>query len=204
VRSSDALNSIEHSATLSIVACSFRSSTCRLKASEEREMLQGLLAVGKQELDILEAQRDQYSHDMRNHFDILALHKTDRLKHYGLHFAKYVGRIARGEREVKRYDATLVDALLVSFSAANTLHQVLNRPLTTPETGMLVFASATGIFCDACEKIDHLEPFADQARGANQQIFSFVLSELEHLELDIPAEIASRRRFLSDRHFYVR
>ena len=40
-------------------------------------------------------QQEQHAHDMRNHFDIMSLHKTERLKHYGLHFAKYVGRLAR-------------------------------------------------------------------------------------------------------------
>ena len=72
-------------------------------------------------------QRTQYAHDMRNHFDILSLHKNDRLKHYGLHFAKYVGRLARGTEETKPVERTLVDAILVSLSAANTLHQDLSK-----------------------------------------------------------------------------
>jgi hypothetical protein len=51
--------------------------------------------------DILELQREQFRHDRRNHFDILSLHKNDRLKHYGLHYCKYVGRLARGVDEPK-------------------------------------------------------------------------------------------------------
>ena len=47
---------------------------------------------------VLAWQKAQYRHDKRNHFDILSRHKIDRLKHYGLHFAKYTGRLARGER----------------------------------------------------------------------------------------------------------
>ena len=72
-------------------------------------------------------QREQHAHDMRNHFDIISLHKTERLKHYGLHFAKYVGRLARESTELKPIERTLVDALLVGLSTANTLHQDLSN-----------------------------------------------------------------------------
>jgi hypothetical protein len=77
--------------------------------------------------DMANLQRAQYAHDMRNHFDIVSLHKNDRLKHYGLHFAKYVGRLARGTDEAKPVERTLVDAILVSLSTANTLHQDLSK-----------------------------------------------------------------------------
>jgi hypothetical protein len=72
--------------------------------------------------EVASLQSAQYSHDMRNHFDILSLPKTDRLKHYGLHFAKYVGRLARGADEPKSVERTLVDAILVSLSTG--LHPV--------------------------------------------------------------------------------
>jgi len=74
--------------------------------------------------DMLRLQQDQHRHDQRNHTDILHLSKSDRLKHYGLHFAKYVGRLARGSAEPIPYERTLVDTVLVSLSAANTLHQL--------------------------------------------------------------------------------
>ena len=48
-------------------------------------------------VELAQLQREQYVHDQRNHFDIICLPKPDRLKHYGLHFAKYVGRLARGD-----------------------------------------------------------------------------------------------------------
>ena len=51
--------------------------------------------------DLTRMQKEQYRHDMRNHSEILCLHKTERLKHYGLHFAKYVGRLARESAEPK-------------------------------------------------------------------------------------------------------
>lgn len=77
-------------------------------------------------VDLLRLQREQYAHDKRNHSDILTLSKNDRLKHYGLHFAKYVGRLARGNDEPKSIERTIVDTCLVCLSAANTLHQKLS------------------------------------------------------------------------------
>src|ERR1700691_3026520 len=115
--------------------------------------------------DLGRLQREQHAHDMRNHFDIISLHKTDRLKHYGLHFAKYVGRLARESAEAKPVERTLVDMLLVSLSAANTLHQDLSREdcLLSRSSDQIdpwrSFADAAGRFADACEKIDHMEEF---------------------------------------------
>jgi hypothetical protein len=179
------------------------SPTCRLKTWKEHEMLQSLKAVALTQIDILEAQREQYAHDLRNHSDILALHKTDRLKHYGLHFAKYVGRLARGAQESKSAKETLIDTFLVCLSAANTLHQKLSQITPFEEQSFLNFASAMGQFCDACEKIDHLEPFVDQARIANQKVCDFVLAEGMQLEIDFVQALKQRRKQLSERHFYI-
>ena len=113
--------------------------------------------------DLLRLQCEQYSHDRRNHSDILNLSKTDRLKHYGLHFAKYVGRLARGKDEVKSVERTIVDTFLVCLSAANTLHQELNSTslqsdLQAKENDpVYILADAAGRFADACEKVDHME-----------------------------------------------
>ena len=99
---------------------------------------------------LLQLQKEQFRHDRRNHSDILCLHKTERLKHYGLHFAKYVGRLARGSCETKSVGQTTVDAFLVCLSAANTLHQRLK--VSTPQeascqgTVFIAFADAAGRF----------------------------------------------------------
>jgi hypothetical protein len=159
--------------------------------------------------DLGRLQRDQHSHDMRNHFDIVSLHKNDRLKHYGLHFAKYVGRLARETAESKPFERTLVDTLLVSLSAANTLHQDLRKeqfaaarrdfqvdPLRT-------FADAAGRFADACEKIDHLEDFTSIAKTANLDIVSWVLVAADERSLDLASGVSARRKELASRHFYI-
>jgi hypothetical protein len=159
--------------------------------------------------EMAELQRSQYSHDMRNHFDILSLHKNDRLKHYGLHFAKYVGRVARETNEVKPVDRTLVDAALVSLSTANTLHQDLskenfdqglNRRQVDP---LRVLADAAGRFADACEKIDHLEDFLPLARKANRDVMNWILCEADEREIPLVPAILGRRKELADRHFYI-
>jgi hypothetical protein len=154
-------------------------------------------------------QRTQYAHDMRNHFDILSLHKNDRLKHYGLHFAKYVGRLAREDAELKPIDRTLVDALLVSLSTANTLHQDLSRHSFTFTTGrqqidsLRNLADAAGRFADACEKIDHMEEFLPIARKANQDILNWLIQQANDRQLDLVQAVEERRGELAARHFYI-
>src|ERR1700730_10660003 len=144
-------------------------------------------------------QVEQYQHDMRNHFDILALHKNDRLKHYGLHFAKYVGRVARGEEECKPIERTMTDTLLVALSAANALHQDLRKENFAAsfdaKFGLFsVFADAAGRFADACEKIDHVEEFIPIARTANRDIVSWVMAAAAENEFDLKGAVASRRK----------
>jgi len=154
-------------------------------------------------------QRTQYAHDMRNHFDILSLHKNDRLKHYGLHFAKYVGRLARGSDEPKPVERTLVDAILVGLSTANTLHQDLSNERFSTEIiskqvdPLRILADASGRFADACEKIDHMEEFLPIAREANRDIMLWLMKEAEERSLALIEEVEKRRRELADRHFYI-
>lgn len=155
---------------------------------------------------LLELQKEQYLHDQRNHFDILSLHKADRLKHYGLHYAKYVGRLARGEEEAKSYSQTLVDSFLVCLSAANTLHQRLDDHETkdTSHDFLRVYADAAGRFADACEKIDHLEDFVQMAKRANLDICACIIEEAASSQTDIYNDILLMRRdVLGDRHFYI-
>jgi hypothetical protein len=159
--------------------------------------------------EMAKLQQAQYAHDMRNHFDILSLHKNDRLKHYGLHFAKYVGRLARETSEAKPVERTLVDAALVSLSAANTLHQDLSKEKFERELNqaqidpLRTFADAAGRFADACEKIDHLEDFLPIAREANRDIMNWILCQAGERNLVLMSAIPSRRKELADRHFYI-
>lgn len=154
-------------------------------------------------------QRDQYRHDQRNHFDILSLHKADRLKHYGLHFCKYAGRMARGSVEQKPRERTIVDVALVMLSAANTLHQNLANIDNSPgganlrNDSFLFYVDAAGRFADACEKIDHLEEFSAIAKSANADIVRWLTVEVEAHGVDLAEAIGVRRAELAQRSFYI-
>lgn len=161
------------------------------------------------ETDTLELQRTQYAHDKLNHCDIANLHKGDRLKHYGLHFCKYVGRLARGHHEQKPVERTVVDAMLVCLSAANTLSQRLSEyegPASDHRMSadsLLSFADAAGRFADACEKFDHLEDCVTIARNANADIYNWLISYADMHQVDILAGIDRRRKELKSRAFYA-
>jgi hypothetical protein len=160
-------------------------------------------------LNFEQLQSEQYSHDKRNHFDILSLSKTDRLKHYGLHYAKYVGRFARGSSEPKTIKQTLVDAFLVSLSAANTLHQKLwlevdeGTSLKTNDA-FLRMADATGRFADACEKIDHMEEFVPQARVANIDFLSVIIAMAASEKTNLSDAVKERRKILASKQFFIK
>ncbi|MGB9367749.1 MAG: hypothetical protein WCE79_17225 [Xanthobacteraceae bacterium] len=164
--------------------------------------------LGRDEL--LRMQREQFRHDERNHKDILCLSKPDRLKHYGLHYAKYVGRLARGAAEEKSEEQTLVDAILVALSTANTLLQDLSKedfskkPALSEQIDPLrVFADAMGRFADACEKIDHFEDNHALAHRANIEVLRWLLNTVGERNIDIAGAIKQRRAELSKRHFYI-
>jgi hypothetical protein len=160
--------------------------------------------------ELLRMQREQFRHDERNHKDILCLSKPDRLKHYGLHYAKYVGRLARGAAEEKSDEQTLIDAILVSLSAANTLLQdlskadLLSKSLSSDQIDPLrVFADAMGRFADACEKIDHFEDNHALALRANVDVVRWLLNAVAERNIDVHGAIKKRRGELAKRHFYI-
>lgn len=152
-------------------------------------------------------QQAQYEHDLKNHFDILSLSRLDRLKHYGLHFAKYAGRLARGDAEVKSRSETLTDAFLVALSAANALNQALSDVGGEPDGGDapsdLAFTDQAGRFADACEKIDHLEEFRTIALNANAALVEWIVHSAAAASLDLDALVHDRRRQLARRPVYA-
>ena len=152
-------------------------------------------------------QQDQQEHDLRNHFDILSLSRPDRLKHYGLHFAKYAGRFARGGVEAKSRTETLVDAFLVALSAANALNQALPEVVFVKENreelSDLTFTDQAGRFADACEKIDHLEDFRMIALDANVALVDWIMRSATVAGLDLDALVDERRQQLARRPVYA-
>ena len=158
--------------------------------------------------ELLRFQCEQHSHDKRNHADILGLSKPDRLKHYGLHFAKYIGRLARGIDEPKSVERTIVDTFLVGLSAANALHQDLGASQVSifrdnQIDPVYTLADAAGRFADACEKIDHLEEFIPIARQANIDVLNWTISIAAERQVDLESAVRSRRKELATRQFYI-
>jgi hypothetical protein len=165
----------------------------------------GMLSFGQ----MRQLQRDQHAHDQRNHSDIWSLHRFERLRHYGLHFAKYVGRIARGTTEPKLVARTLTDTFLISLSAANTLHQDFSAEVLVSDQFVIegdplrVFADAAGRFADACEKHDHLEEFGKMVRTANRDIARWVIAMADENHIDLVDNVIARRRELAGKMFYI-
>lgn len=158
---------------------------------------------------LLDQQVTQFEHDQRNHHDIACLHRADRLKHYGLHYAKYCGRLARDDFDDAQ-GRTLTDWFLVALSASIALQDRLDD-IAVPEQTEQDFAQcfslicdATGRFCDACEKIDHLEEFRTTAVRANRDLVSLLLSIRPPAGRPLSALLSVRRQQLSDRAFYSR
>jgi hypothetical protein len=174
-----------------------------LRASIHSVRGRGIMTYSKDQ--ILNWQRDQYEHDMKYHFDILSLNRSDRLKHYALHFAKYAGRVARGDEEQKSLVDTVTDALLVSLSTANAIHQKLGySPEKSNKTFFIRLTDATGRIGDAAEKIDHLEPFLEIAKRGNQDIFDALLDFGMTKALDADLLLNDRRKELRTRQFFIR
>jgi len=156
-------------------------------------------------LEMKKHQQVQYEHDLRNHFDILSLSRLDRLKHYGLHFAKYAGRFARGSQETKSRTDTLIDAFLVALSAANALNQALPEieGRVGDDPSDLAFTDYAGRFADACEKIDHLEEFRSIALDANEAIIRWIVASATSQNLNLDSLLKERRAQLAGRAVYA-
>lgn len=155
-------------------------------------------------MDMQQRQQLQYKHDLQNHFDILSLSRVDRLKHYGLHFAKYAGRLARGQDEPKTRDETVIDAFLVCLSSANALNQPLCdfNADQMAHVNDLAFTDCAGRFADACEKIDHLEEFREIALQANEDIASWIFGYAANHALNLDDLTSERRKQLASRVVY--
>ena len=148
---------------------------------------------------IARQQIEQHRHDLRNHFDVAALPRIERLKHYALHFAKYAGRIAR-DQDGSDLERTLVDSFLIGLSAANALKLKLSgedlatfAASSSSQRLLEIYMDAVGRFAEASEKSDHLEDFMDLARSANRAILRIVADEADKRNIDL-LSLAQRKR----------
>lgn len=135
--------------------------------------------------------------------------RNDRLKHYGLHFAKYCGRLARdrGDETVRR---TITDFALIAISATNTLGRDLSGAdlnLTSAHYSMEEayhrLMDASGRFCDGCEKIDHAEEFLFIISPACFDIINTLVGLAAATDFDLSGSIDTRRSELRQRAYYI-
>lgn len=117
-------------------------------------------------ISLVELQGTQLAHDLRCHSDILNLPTKEKMTHFTLHFAKYVGRMFRMTNDVKLYQRTLVDSMIITLSAANALNINLDTmikeygdPTLKHNNDVLNtrLAVLTGEMAKACESLDHIE-----------------------------------------------
>ena len=139
--------------------------------------------------DIQKLLSGQIAHDARFHRDIQGLTLGPRLQHLTLHFAKYVGRLAESSDGAVQTTArrTLIDCLIIGFSACNALgidasellataRPTHHESLTASQLAILL-AGPVGRLAKACEALDHLEDlaYASHMRRAIVDIVALLL-----------------------------
>jgi hypothetical protein len=144
---------------------------------------------------MLQIQRDQNTHDLLAHRDILNLDTHTKIKHMTLHFLKYAGKLAEicegGHRS--RLEEVLVDVFIICLATANSLNVNIGgawdicaddlnglsenlRPeakISDPlNFSLLTLVKIAGKMAKAIESTDHLE------RGNPRADFETLIVEL--------------------------
>ncbi len=174
------------------------------------------------EEQLLALQWAQLTHDRVYHADIVLLPVGQRMKHFALHMAKYVGHIAEAmeNEDESLLQHTLIDAFIISLASANTLQLDLGKALSSrcdssidnlqkigeqlaSELGrlesdanwlLLTMGRYTGRLAKACESLDHVEdyPFRATMLDSTRAIFEVVLIEASLRGLDLREKAAER------------
>lgn len=157
-------------------------------------------------------QYEQEAHDDANHKDVWGPGRQFAVRHYMFHFLKYGGRLVR-KNEPKPIEATLVDSLLVSLSAANMLGQNLGEaraiePLEKDAPGQYLlwaddfrqgFADFYGLDSEDQKYPIGSEEAKQAMRDANWRLVGWVLQEALAREVDVLALVPERRKQLRAR-----
>lgn len=180
---------------------------------------------------ITDLQWAQHRHDESYHRDIAILPVASRIKHFALHFAKYVGALVdarRGGDEVA-FSRLLTDAFIISLAAANAvalrLEDVAKR---YRESGSLIdlglaiavskerpagygdelvpeLALRVGQLAKACESLDHVEdyPFRPAMQEAVIAIFEIVTVEAAMRQIDLAKTSKDRLAGVERKHMFA-
>lgn len=182
---------------------------------------------------IYDLQVEQLKHDELFHKDVVIMSLPDRVKHMALHNAKYVGYFieAIDGSDIKRFEAVLTDAFIITLATANTLNQDLGKSATDTgisdgwlaateerrpskiahQTGdpfafLKAYACEAGGLAKVCESWDHLEdvPFLKLMRERNLGLFNLITSEATSRGLDLESIYLARLRIIEKRSIFHR
>lgn len=161
----------------------------------------------------------QLRHDELYHSDICLLRIQARIAHHTLHLGKYSGKMAQALVAKEGIDApglvkTVLDALIIVMSSANTLNLPLWKVAGTEEdlqgalhgswvpgdvaAHILSYVIIVGKLAKAVEALDHVESFDSRtAYEYNLKSLWIVLLKFWRLLTDQPLEAALTARMVS-------
>jgi hypothetical protein len=184
------------------------------------------------EEQLLALQWAQLRHDQFYHSDIVLLPVGQRMKHFALHMAKYVGHIAEAleSGDDALLQRTLVDAFIISLASANTLQLDLGKAFSSRCDSSIstledlavklattlkrakgdaswllrTMAQYTGHLSKACESLDHIEdyPFRRTMLDSARDLFEVVLVEASLRGIDLLEKAAGRIQSIEGKHLF--
>lgn len=180
---------------------------------------------------ITDLQWAQHRHDEAYHRDIAILPVATRMKHFALHFAKYVGALVEARRrgDEAAYTRLLTDTFIISLAAANAvalnLEDVAKRHKekgSLIDLGVAIAASKeraagfgdelvselavrVGQLAKACESLDHVEdyPFRPAMQAAVTAIFEIVAVEAAVRQIDLAKASNERLAGVEGKHMFA-
>jgi len=184
--------------------------------------------------NLLALQWNQLNHDELYHKDIVRLSVPDRMKHFALHMAKYVGYFAEAmdSQDSVLFERTLVDAFIISLASANTLNLDLGHELSCQAVSacdslttfrvrlaaeffpggddairfLKELARRSSRLAKACESLDHVEsyPFRDSMMSSVIDIFKLLFAECSVLGIDLAEKVKSRFQAIEPKSIFHR
>ena len=131
----------------------------------------------------------QMAHDMTFHPDIYFKSNPDKMSHYALHFAKYMGRV--WDPQIHPITKTMTDTLSILLGVAYALKidlgQVIYKPVPTASFRE-IYTKAAGQVCGAYlaligDRVDHFDTFGSDA--LDRETLVNALCRLRDVAIDI-------------------
>lgn len=164
------------------------------------------------EQKMFELQREQWQHDKAYHPEILALSVPNRIAHYVLHYAKYVGRLieARRKPDIESMKPVVVDSVIITLAFHN-MFNLKAKPYKYTEADEVQisdlidnYAISAGRLAKIAESLDHVE--AMDFRSALSYEIEWLHQTLGQiaawLTLDIANEVRTRWRNVEQKSIF--